>query len=365
MGKVNKKKGRRDPGAPKRNLNSFLLFQHSIRVQYQHMAFSDFSRLASTLYASLSSDVKEVWSKRAEEDKRRYLEELAHYVPPPGFDARGDPIQAPLPKLPSRKTNRDPNAPKRNLSAYLLYQNAMRNQFTRDNPDMEGDRNKFGRLAKYTSHMWKNLSPDERTTWEARAQQDKERYDRELQTYLPPPGHDKHGVFLDEDVRASRMGRKRKAARDPLAPKRSSGAYVFFTNDSRAIILEENPGISFIDLGKELGERWRSLNAMERQKYEQIAAQDKIRFKQEMAEYNARRKLLASQTSFVGPSGSSTSLSHHSASLPQHQEDDDAIDHGDDAFYDTAASLDGLDTNLYVQDNIAVHSDDPYVADFC
>jgi structure-specific recognition protein 1 len=61
------------------------------------------------------------------------------------------------------------------MSAYLLYQNAMRDQFKRENPGMT-----FGQLAKYTSHMYKNLTAEEKETWQNRAQQDKTRYDAEI-----------------------------------------------------------------------------------------------------------------------------------------------------------------------------------------
>ena len=55
----------------------------------------------------------------------------------------------------------------------------MRDQFKRENPGMT-----FGQLAKYTSHMYKNLTPDEKATWESRAQQDKARYDTEIAGYV-------------------------------------------------------------------------------------------------------------------------------------------------------------------------------------
>jgi hypothetical protein len=45
----------------------------------------------------------------------------------------------------AKRPHRDPGAPKRNMSAYLLYQNAMREQFKSLNPGMT-----FGQLAKYT-----------------------------------------------------------------------------------------------------------------------------------------------------------------------------------------------------------------------
>ena len=55
----------------------------------------------------------------------------------PGYDAKGDAIVAPQSPKPRRgKPEKDPNAPKRNMSAYLLYQNAMLKQFKRENPGM-------------------------------------------------------------------------------------------------------------------------------------------------------------------------------------------------------------------------------------
>lgn len=61
-------------------------------------------------------------------------QEMAEYVPSPGYNERGEAIiQYPRKK---GKMERDPNAPKRAKSAYLLYQNGMRDQFRRENPGM-------------------------------------------------------------------------------------------------------------------------------------------------------------------------------------------------------------------------------------
>ena len=51
----------------------------------------------------------------------------------------------------------------------------MRDQFKADNPGMT-----FGQLSKYTSHMYKSLSAEERAEWDQRAQQDKARYDEQM-----------------------------------------------------------------------------------------------------------------------------------------------------------------------------------------
>jgi hypothetical protein len=144
----------------------------------------------------------------------------------------------------------------------------------------------FGQLAKYTSHMYKHLTPDEKATWEARASQDKARYDSELTSYEPPPGHDAKGILID-DHRPRK--RNKRGPKDPTAPKRASGAYVFFTNEMRPKVLDEYPGIKFVELGKVLGERWRALTQEQKKLFEELANQDKVRFQMEMQEYNARQ----------------------------------------------------------------------------
>merc|ERR1740136_576568 len=102
------------------------------------MTFGQLAKYTSAMYAELSPEEKETWVMRAEVDKARYLQQLAGYLPPPGYDAKGDAIISYAGKASGRrgKPGRDSNAPKRNMSAYLLYQNAMRESFRRENPNM-------------------------------------------------------------------------------------------------------------------------------------------------------------------------------------------------------------------------------------
>jgi len=285
------KRSARDPSAPKRNMSAYLLYQNAMREEFKSlnpgMTFGQLAKYTSAMYSELPPTEKEAWVQRAEADKARYLHELANYVPPAGFDAKGDAILSPLQKASGRKGKpmKDANAPKRNMSAYLLYQNAMRDQFKRENPGMT-----FGQLAKFTSHMYKNLTPEEKSTWEARASQDKARYNAEIAAYQPPPGHDARGVLIEEHRPRKRSKRN---PRDPAAPKRASGAYVFFTNYMRPKVNEEFPGIKFVELGKLLGERWRALTPGQKKQYEEMAAEDKVRFQMEMQQYTANQAAAA------------------------------------------------------------------------
>jgi high mobility group protein B2 len=293
------KRPQRDPGAPKRNMSAYLLYQNAMRDQFKAlnpgMTFGQLAKYTSAMYSELPPTEKESWVARAEADKSRYLHELASYEPPPGYDPKGDAIVSPVTTKGGRKgkPEKDINAPKRNMSAYLLYQNAMREQFKRENPGMT-----FGQLAKYTSHMYKNLTPEEKATWEARAQQDKARYDAEIAAYVPPPGHDARGVLI-EDHRPRK--RNKRGPKDPAAPKRASGAYVFFTNEMRPKVLQEFPGIKFVDLGKVLGERWRALTPEEKKRFEEVATEDKIRFQMEMQQYTANQQAVAPPSAVEHP----------------------------------------------------------------
>jgi hypothetical protein len=271
-------------------MSAYLLYQNAMREQFKAlnpgMTFGQLAKYTSAMYSELPPSEKEAWIARAEADKARYLHELASYVPPPGYDTKGDAIVSPVNTKSGRKgkTEKDANAPKRNMSAYLLYQNAMREQFKRENPGMT-----FGQLAKYTSHMYKNLTPEEKATWESRAFQDKARYDTEIASYVPPPGHDARGVLI-EDHRPRK--RNKRGPKDPCAPKRASGAYVFFTNEMRPIVLHEYPGIKFVELGRLLGERWRALTPTEKKRYEDMAGDDKVRFQVEMQHYTASQAMV-------------------------------------------------------------------------
>merc|ERR1712032_1566527 len=106
------------------------------------------------------------------------------------------------------------------------------------------------------------------------------------------------GMLLDPNSANNNVKRraKRKAKdKDPNAPKRACGAYVFFTNEMRPIVMREIPGIKFIEMGRILGERWRNLSAEDKKKFEDMANEDKVRFQMEMQQYTAEKNTLEAQ----------------------------------------------------------------------
>ncbi|KAK3059804.1 Non-histone chromosomal protein 6 [Coniosporium uncinatum] len=82
-------------------------------------------------------------------------------------------------------------------------------------------------------------------------------------------------------------GKKTKKGKDPNAPKRGLSAYMFFANDQRDKVREDNPGIKFGEVGKMLGEKWKELSDKDKEPYEAKAKADKQRYEDEKAAYAA------------------------------------------------------------------------------
>lgn len=84
--------------------------------------------------------------------------------------------------------------------------------------------------------------------------------------------------------------RKQRAKKDPNAPKRALSAYMIFANEKRDMVRAENPGIAFGQIGKLLGEKWKSMGAEEREQYESKAEEAKKRYEIAKAEYLRKKE---------------------------------------------------------------------------
>jgi len=290
----------KDSNAPKRSVGPFLHFQNAMRDKFKAenpgVSFGELSKLTSIEYAKLTPASKTVWEETAKADRDRYEKELSMYTPPPGYDAKGDAVLMPtahysqyttkqynkLLKM-SKQRIRDEHAPKRYLSPYLLYQNAMRDTFKKEFPQYS-----FGQLSKHTSLKYRDLSPEEKKVWEEKSAADKARFDAEMKEYKPSPGFDEKGMKLELDLGPFSKKKKGKKYRDPDAPKRCKGSFVYFTEDVRPKLITEFPEMTFIEMGHLLGERWRALTPEQRKVYEEKAQVGKLRYQEEMKVYQAK-----------------------------------------------------------------------------
>lgn len=210
-----------------------------------------------------------------------------------------DSFQQPSKK--KKKKAKDPNAPKRNLSAYIHYCNSTRDITKVLNPKMD-----FVKITKVLSANWKALSSHERALWDAKAAADKERYQRDLARYketeqfarwqamqaegakpaatepAAPNPADSESV---SDENSKKKQKKRKKIKDPNAPKKNITAFMHFSKDTRKDVKASQPDLTFGEIAKVISVNWKALSDQQRAVWDEKAATDKVRFQKELAEY--------------------------------------------------------------------------------
>jgi len=83
---------------------------------------------------------------------------------------RAAPARGTKRKAPARKKKKDPNAPKRPLTAYMFFTKERRTEYAKEHPEM-----KFGDLSKGLAEVWKNLGPVEKANFETMHEKDKKK----------------------------------------------------------------------------------------------------------------------------------------------------------------------------------------------
>lgn len=107
---------------------------------------------------------KKRFHEMAEKDKQRYEMEMSNYVPPKGVTiGRGK----------KRKQVKDPNAPKRSLSAFFWFCHDERNKVKALNPEYG-----VGDIAKELGRKWSDCDAEVKSKYEAMADKDKQRYEK-------------------------------------------------------------------------------------------------------------------------------------------------------------------------------------------
>uniref|UniRef100_A0AC35U0K6 High mobility group protein 1.2 n=1 Tax=Rhabditophanes sp. KR3021 TaxID=114890 RepID=A0AC35U0K6_9BILA len=145
-------------------------------------------------------------------------------------------------------------------------------------------------ISKKCSEKWKTMSDDEKRRFFELAQKDAERYQAEVQAYG-----------------GETESRKRKRAKkDPNAPKRALSAFFFFSNERRPEVQRAHTDWKVGQVAQELGKFWKGLSEEERSIYEKRASDDKERYAEEMKSF--RGEASAKPSSLSQANGSSSNV---------------------------------------------------------
>ncbi|CAH8851813.1 unnamed protein product [Trichobilharzia szidati] len=163
---------------------------------------------------------------------------------------------------------KDKNKPKGPMSAYACFVQVIREEHKKKHP---GEQIVFRDFSKKCAERWNLMTPKEKKRFEDLAAMDRERFNREMNDYIPPDGMKK--------------GKKRKGPKDPSVPTRAWSAFFFFCDEFRSKVRESNPDWKVADVAKELGRQWES--CQDKAKYELLAQKDKQRYEEDMIKYRA------------------------------------------------------------------------------
>ncbi len=186
------------------------------------------------------------------------------------------------------KKAKDPDAPKRGKSAYIFFSSEKRPEAKTTVMEEKGDDFKTSDVTSKLGAMWREFCADaeknpkvkkELEKFQKMAADDKERYEAEKVEYTP---------LTEEELSEKLSSQKKK--KDPNAPKRGKSAYMFFCAEYREKVKEELDDPKPTEVTTELGRQWNELKTdkkkkKELEKFQKMAAEDKERYQEEMAEY--------------------------------------------------------------------------------
>jgi hypothetical protein len=181
--KKRKKKAKKDPNAPKKATSAYFYFAAKRRDEFKK-ANSTLSMLEKSAqigvdWKALSEKDRAPFVKLAEEDKKRHAKEKANYTPPAkDSDSSDSSSDEDKPKKKKQKKDKDPNAPKRNMNAYMFYAADNRAALKEKSPGL-----KPTEVTSTLGAQWKALSEAGRKPYEKKAADDKTRYEEAMTKY--------------------------------------------------------------------------------------------------------------------------------------------------------------------------------------
>ena len=308
-----------------------------VRQSYEAMARADKARHAR--------EAEEQAALRMYYDQKKQARAMEFYEAHLAAEAAKEKAEAEARKGKKKaKAKKDPEAPKRPLSSYMYFAQDKREAVAKKHPDAAPKE-----VVKMLGEMWQQLDKGQAgrkgtKKYDDLAAEDKARYDGEKRVYdamiaerqqkaaqelterrnkdkeealellksrqaaaaLAGPAMTIHvpaadvapvpSVALDHMSVASALStaaptKAAKKKKDPNAPKRALTAYNFFTKEQQSEIRAQmQEGASGTEVLVEVGRRWKALTPAGKEKYAQMAREDKERHARDVEKYHAGKQ---------------------------------------------------------------------------
>lgn len=155
--------------------------EHKKKHPEAKVILTEDSKMCSEKWKSMSPEEKAKFEEMAKIDKLRYDQEMKSYVPPAGAKK-------------GKKKKKDPNAPKRPPSAFLIFTSEHREKIKEHNPGISNPD-----IAKKFGEMWKKMSTTDKAPYKAKYAELKEKYKMEVAAYRAKGAKKAEPADDDED----------------------------------------------------------------------------------------------------------------------------------------------------------------------
>lgn len=228
------KPNKKDPNAPKRPCTSYIYFSNDVRKDLQeknpNLKPKELAAKIGELWKGLTAEQKIPYENLYKDAKVKFDTEKANYVPAAGFEVEEKP----------NKKVKDPNAPKKPKNSFMFFCEENRDLAKEKNPSFSPKE-----VTKRLAELWRELSDKEKQKYKDKADQDKTKYDKAKENYVPS------NQPLNQDTK----------------PVREKSAYTNFSNEMRPKIKASNPNAKFGELSKLLSEKWAALSDDQKASY--------------------------------------------------------------------------------------------------
>lgn len=284
-------------------MSAYAFFVHTCRQELknsspsQEVVFGEFSKRCAAKWKVLDPIHKRPFEEMAERDKIRWqneMELLGQYgnIQTENQEPEWKSQPQQLVQQPHRpkKQIKDPNAPRRPHSAFLLYCADHRAIVRRQYPGLM-----MGQIAKKLGEGWAQCPADLKKQYEAASQNEKEDYRRQKEIYKaniqnnPPPNiqrqWDNTQQQYNNHTLVNKPRKRQKQKKDPNAPKRPHSAFLLYCADHRGILRQQFPGARVGELAKKLGAGWAQCDPEVREQYEAVSTRQKEEYKRQKELY--------------------------------------------------------------------------------
>jgi hypothetical protein len=149
------------------------------------------------------------------------------------------------PELKRKKKKRDPNRPKRAMTPFLFFACEQRKILKE-----KGKKMTLPEQSRHIAEIWKSVT--DKSAYVVQAEVDRSRYYREMEAYKPP-----------------------------YKIKRPRSSYAFYMRDVRATVAAQFPDKTPRELMSDVATAWKASPNATKQKYVQMANEDKVRYENE------------------------------------------------------------------------------------